>query len=96
MSSSSRYNSEQDYYYLFFRQYLSNYDTHQNSDISWHEAFLICGILGGSLPILASKNELDDLIALMKLSPVMPPVDALYIGLTQDTRTVRPLDNQLL
>ena len=95
-SSSSRYTSQQDYYYLFFRQHLSNYDTRQNTDISWHEAFLICGILGGSLPILASKNELGDLIALIKLSPVMPPVDALYISLTQDTRTVRPLCNQLL
>ena len=86
-SSSSRYTSQHDYYYLFFRQNLSNYDTHQNTDISWHEVFLICGILGGSLPILASKNELGDLIALIKLSPV----DALYISLTQDTRTVRPL-----
>ena len=95
-SSSNRLNPQQNYYYLFFRQHLSKYHSNQNTKISWNEAFLICQNFGGSLPIISSKNKLDDLIALMKLSPVMPPVDALYIGLTQDTEKVRPLCNNWL
>ena len=49
--------------------------------MSWHEAKQICQLVGGVLPVLQSKTELDEIIGLFKLSKYMPPIETLFIGL---------------
>ena len=48
---------------------------------SWVEASFICRSAGGSLPILRSKEELDELMKLLKLGHRFSAVDFLFIGL---------------
>ena len=49
--------------------------------ISWRNTSQICKNMNGSLPNFTFKNELDELIALLKLSDHIPPVHAMFIGL---------------
>ena len=49
--------------------------------ISWRNTSQICKNMNGSLPNFTFKNELDELIALLKLSDDIPPVHAMFIGL---------------
>ena len=50
---------------------------------TWLEAYKLCYHFGGFLPILRSKEELDQLISILKL-PVIPPppMKIMFIGLT--------------
>ena len=48
---------------------------------TWNEADNVCRSMGGTLPILNSRDELDDLISLIKITPDIPLVEALYLGL---------------
>ena len=41
---------------------------------------------GGHLPIVGDKNELAEIISLLKLSKTIPPVEALYIGLIRNSK----------
>ncbi len=51
---------------------------------SWVEASRLCKSVGGSLPILISKAEQDELMALLKFSyGIQPPHPLIYIGLVQ-------------
>ncbi len=47
---------------------------------SWHQASELCNCVGGYLPILRSRNELHELVALLKLSPVHIISEALFVG----------------
>ena len=49
---------------------------------SWTEASYLCQSIGGYLPLIRNRDELDEIIAFLKLSKNMPPVEALYIGVT--------------
>ena len=48
---------------------------------SWVEASFLCKMYGATLPILRSKDELDELITLLKHQTSIPPIDVLFIGL---------------
>ena len=48
---------------------------------SWTEASKFCKSIGGTLPLLRNRDELDEIIAFLKLSKDMPPVEGLYIGI---------------
>ena len=48
---------------------------------SWTEVSEFCKSIGGSLPSIRNRGELDKIINFLKLSKDMPPVEALYIGL---------------
>ena len=48
---------------------------------SWKEAFNLCKSIGGTLPLLRNRDELEEIIAFLKLSKDMPPVEGLYIGI---------------
>ena len=48
---------------------------------SWIEASDLCKSIGGFLPIIRNRDELDELITFIRSSEDMPPVEALYIGL---------------
>ena len=49
--------------------------------VSWKETSDLCREAGGYLPIFRSRNELEELISLMKLSEDINPHEAIYIGL---------------
>ena len=51
--------------------------------ISWEKALKLCEHYGGTLPYFVSRGELDEFIALMKLSKYFPPFEAFYIGIRQ-------------
>ena len=52
--------------------------------ISWSEASELCRDIGGYLPYFTSREQLDKLLALLKLSSEIYPIEALYIGLTSN------------
>lgn len=70
-------------YYIFFRQLyvFEDYKT-VPYNMSWNEASTICEEMGGHLPILRSKEELEALVAMVKVSTFVPAVKAIFIGLT--------------
>lgn len=49
---------------------------------SWQGASEICQSVNSTLPIIRSRNELDDFITLVKHSPYVPPMTAIFIGLS--------------
>ena len=48
---------------------------------SWTEASKLCRLIGGFLPLIRNRDELDEIITFLKSSDDMPPVEALLIGL---------------
>ena len=48
---------------------------------SWSEASDLCREAGGNLPYFISRTDLEELIALLKLSTDLLPIESLYIGL---------------
>ena len=48
---------------------------------SWTEVSEFCKSIGGSLPLIRNRDELDTIVTFLKLSEDMPPVEALYIGI---------------
>ena len=53
----------------------------QKTKTSWNEAADLCSEIGGNLPILLNRQQLEQLVAVLKLSPDLPSIEALYIGL---------------
>ena len=49
---------------------------------SWNSASSLCQHMGGFLPIIRSKLELDEFIALIRFSEYIPPQDQVFIGLS--------------
>ena len=47
----------------------------------------MCKSIGGYLPLIRNQDELDEIIAFLKLSEDMPPVEGLYIGLRDGFKT---------
>ena len=56
--------------------------------ISWDEASQLCGDIGGFLPYFTSRTELEELIALLKISQHIGPVERMFIGLSIRNETV--------
>ena len=75
-----------DHYYVFFRifnlDFTSTFPDMLKKLVSWNEASDACQSIGGSLPIIRSREELDELIALVKLSSFFPPSDFIFVNLT--------------
>ena len=53
---------------------------------SWLEANRLCNATGGTLPILRDRSELEDLMALSRLSPQAPLNEAFFIGVNHQVR----------
>ncbi len=92
----------QNSYYLFFRgklqmqklcsgRHLVRGMVGVKKDLSWIGASNLCAGTGGSLPIFRSREELRNLLKLIKLSPYLPPLNSLFVGLLQmnDSKIVR-------
>ena len=54
---------------------------------SWTEVSNLCKSIGGTLPLLRNRGELDEIIAFLKLSEDMPPVEGLYVGLKKSFKS---------
>ena len=50
--------------------------------ISWNIASSVCKHVGGVLPIIRSKSQLNELVALISFSKYIPPQDKFFIGLS--------------
>ena len=55
---------------------------HKENQISWNDATSMCKDIGGFLPIIRSKSEMDEFIALVTFSQYIPPQDKIFIGLS--------------
>ena len=62
------------------REYYVVFKT-DKSKISWNKASTLCRRIGGYLPHFQSKDKLNELIALYKLSKEIPFLTGIYIGL---------------
>ena len=76
------------YHYIIYSKEFSFLDFERLKDtssyISWSEASELCREVDGYLPYFTSRKELDELLAFLKLSPEIHPIEALYIGLTSN------------
>ena len=50
--------------------------------MSWNDATSMCENIDGFLPIIRSKSELDEFIALVTFSQYIPPQNEVFIGLS--------------
>ena len=71
------------------RLYWLDKGTPANEDLSWNESFKACQSIGGSLPQIQSREELEEVVALIKLNDRIPPMEAIYIGLKWSRSQVR-------
>ena len=55
---------------------------------SWNQARDICSDTGGHLPIFTSRQHLEELLAVFKLSTHTPPSEVIHIGLKYDFNQV--------
>ena len=58
--------------------------------VTWEEASSLCRLLGGHLPWFGSRESLNEILALLKLSQDIPTVEAIYIGLQFHQNKVSP------
>ena len=68
------------YHHNFYHPKKFNFNA-WSKKINWEDASYLCGLLGGYLPWFESKDSLNELLSLIKLSNVIPTVEAIYIGL---------------
>ena len=91
--------TKSEHYYVFFWNVYRLYDRkdrRRKALKSWLEANKLCTSINGYLPILRNKDELNELIALLRLSKLIPPVEYLYIGLRQEIKTGNKVGNNRL
>ena len=74
----SKYDIKYDIYYFIYGS--------PKPSFSWEDANKECIENGGFLPHFSSKNDLDRLITLIKLSEDIPPMEAIFIGLRYSER----------
>ncbi len=53
---------------------------------SWNEGFHLCGKVGGTLPIIRDRAELEELIAFTRFAPAADLTEALFIGVDSQVR----------
>ena len=67
--------------YFFFRaKFKRLHNIFMFSLKSWDDASNHCTSVGGYLPIFRSPHEMDDFITLIKLSPSLPPITAIFMA----------------
>ena len=78
-------------YYLFRDVFYQESDRIMTSPLrkTWIEALELCRTVGDFLPFFRSREELEELLMLIRLSPYLPTIDGIFIGLFFNTRKVR-------
>ena len=79
-------------YYYFYNNDMGPFEINfginkKRKDKSWNYAFSVCQDMGGVLPMIRNKPELDKLISFVILSPYIPPQDKIFIGLSAKTKS---------
>ena len=74
--------------YYIFSTYTNNSDGIYSTLKSWDEASALCESINGQLPYFSSSDELGEIIKIMRLSSVVPPIEIIFIGLWFNTRMV--------
>ena len=64
--------------YCFYTQYLQKQILR-----SWNDASTICRSVEGQLPLFRSKEEMNELMSLIKFSLYTPGLKAIFIGLVK-------------
>ena len=88
-------NSIEQLYYIYIAELSSHIQdmfstSHKNEiEMSWNDASSLCQNMGGYLPIIRSKSELDIFIALVTFSKYIPPQNKVFIGLSANISKVR-------
>ncbi len=59
--------------------------------VSWKEASRLCRSVGGTLPVFRSRVELNQLLSILKFSPILPILEAFFVGLFQGICAQRTL-----
>ena len=74
--------------YYFVIGNISNY---QKVTKSWNQAAKLCHKIGWYLPFFTSKDKLDEFISLLRYSPHVPPIEAIYVGVKNNVSKVSKL-----
>ena len=61
---------------------LTNFRVREKKELSWNNALSLCQYMGDILPVIRSKSELDEFIALILFSKYILPQDKIFIGLS--------------
>ena len=71
-----------EFYYIYFKAKVidTSFGMKENS-LTWNDASRKCQAVGGYLPILRSKREIDELISVIRDVEALPLIEGLYIGL---------------
>ena len=76
---------QSDRYYIFLEtNYNESVDLNASAYLTWNEAHAACRSIGGELPYFNSRRELEELMAFLKLNAGIPPLKAIYIGLSNN------------
>ena len=82
-------------YYIYITKLSSHIQdmfatSHKNEiKLSWNNASSLCHNMGGFLPIIRSKSEMDEFIALVAFSKYIPSQNEVFIGLSTNISKVR-------
>ncbi len=52
--------------------------------LSWMQASAVCKLLNATLPVVRSRSELLEIFALIKLSPFVPDLFAIFLGMRRE------------
>ena len=74
---------EPNYYFVIGN--ISNYEKEKKS---WDEAAELCHKIGWYLSYFTSRDKLNEFISLLRYSPHVPPMEAMYIGLKYNVTEV--------
>ena len=74
--------STKEYYYVYIAQKFLLTGRASYIRMSWNYTSSVCQDMGGFLPVIRSKSELDEFIAFAVLSPDLPIQERIFIGLS--------------
>ena len=72
---------------LQFQKITSVLHSSQRAKLSNPGQKLLTSAIGGTLPLLRNRDELNEIITFLKLSEDMPPVEGLYIGIQRSFKS---------
>ena len=69
------------HHYIYVEKF-SLLSSRRKIKISWNEASKLCQDMNGTLPVLRSKEQQDEIISMLSSEYTPPPVMVMFIGLT--------------
>ena len=86
LGSIGKFYHYRDYQYFSWNTALDTTDKRQS--VSWNDAADMCSSVGAVLPYFTSREEMDELLHLLSHSPLIPPLEAVFIGLKYNRKEV--------